>query len=116
MDPERRAHRGHHPRNGRVLIMEFLVQVHVRLPGDLPAQRREEMLAAELRRARELRAAGVIRRIWRIAGGQRNVGVWSGPDATTIHDAIASLPLYPWLEAEVVPLAVHPLEEDVTHV
>lgn len=87
------------------------MQIRVRLPGDLPAARREELLAAELRRGRELRAAGVIDRIWRVPGGLRNAGIWRAPDATALHEAIASLPLYPWLDADVVPLAIHPVEE-----
>ncbi|HET6448657.1 MAG TPA: muconolactone Delta-isomerase family protein [Conexibacter sp.] len=91
--------------------MEFLVQIHVRLPVDLGADARAELLDAELRRGRELRAAGTIRSIWRVPGAIRNVGVWSVPDADALHAAIASLPCFPWIEAEVTPLATHPLEE-----
>ena len=93
--------------------MEFLVEIHVRLPGDMDAARREDLLSAELARGRRLREDGVIRRIWRIPGALRNVGIWSAPDAETLHAAISSLPLFPWLDAQVTPLAQHPIEESL---
>jgi len=90
--------------------MEFLVRITVRLPGDMPADERQDLLAAELRRGRELRQAGTIASIWRIPGGLRNVGIWDAPDAGALHDAIASLPCFPWIESEVIALAPHPVE------
>jgi muconolactone D-isomerase len=67
------------------------------------------LVAAETRRGRELMDQGVIRAIWRIPGGLRNVGIWEAVDATELHEHIASLPAYPWFAADVTPLAVHPL-------
>ncbi len=89
--------------------MRFLVRIEVQLPGDMAGAARERLLADELRRGRELVEAGAIRSIWRIPGGLRNVGIWEAPDATALHELIASLPLYPWIATEVVPLAEHPL-------
>ncbi len=40
--------------------MEFLVRSENRLPPETPAERREELRAAERARAVELRAAGVL--------------------------------------------------------
>ena len=90
--------------------MEFLVEIHVRLPGGLDPVAREELLARELRRGRELRDAGVIERIWRVPGALRNAGVWRTQGADELHEAIASLPCFPWIEARVTPLARHPIE------
>ncbi len=89
--------------------MEFLVQIDVELPPEMPADQRRAVLAAELVRGRELVAAGQIKSIWRLPGGRRNVGVWEAADATELHRLIESLPLYPWLVAEVTALAEHPL-------
>jgi muconolactone D-isomerase len=91
--------------------MEFHVAITIRLPGDLGAERRAELLAAELERGRQLHADGTIERIWRVPGALRNVGIWHTADAGSLHDAIASLPCFPWLEAEVTALAQHPVEE-----
>lgn len=88
--------------------MDFLVQINVRLPPDTPPERREELVAAEAVRARELGAKGAIFRLWRMPGRWSNVGIWRAADATELHDAISSLPLYPWLDVEVTPLARHP--------
>jgi muconolactone D-isomerase len=89
--------------------MQFLVRIHVHLPPDLPAGERQALEEAELARGRELLGAGSIVSIWRIPGGLRNVGIWEARDATELHELIASLPLYRWLEADVTPLADHPL-------
>lgn len=90
--------------------MKFLVRIAVELPPTLSAEARDEVLAAELQRGRELKAAGSIVEIWRVPGGVRNVGIWEAADATELHDLIASLPLFPYLDAEVTPLAEHPID------
>lgn len=90
--------------------MLFLVEIEVTLPAGLSDEQRQDLLRAELQRGRELRAAGSITAIWRIPGGLRNVGVWQAADATELHELIASLPLFPFLRAEVTPLAEHPID------
>jgi muconolactone D-isomerase len=92
--------------------MEFLVRIEVALPPDMAQTAREQLLARERARGLELKADGVIQRIWRIPGRTANVGIWSASDATELHDAIASLPLFPWIDAHVTPLARHPLERN----
>jgi muconolactone D-isomerase len=90
--------------------MEFLVQIQVNFPPDMPAERLADVLEREGERGRELQGAGTIVRIWRIPGRRANVGVWQGDDANAIHEAICSLPAFPWIDAHVTPLATHPLE------
>ncbi|MBS1881336.1 MAG: muconolactone Delta-isomerase family protein [Actinobacteria bacterium] len=89
--------------------MEFMVEIAVALPPSMDSDERSALLSRELGRGRELVAAGSIRSIWRVPGGLRNVGIWEAEDATELHALIESLPLYPWLTAEVTPLARHPL-------
>ena len=90
--------------------MEFLVDIRFDLPGEPEDPRRGELVVAERERGRELLASGRLRRIWRVPGARRSVAVWEAPDATTLDEALASLPLFPWMQVEVTPLAVHPLE------
>ncbi|MGB2712128.1 MAG: muconolactone Delta-isomerase family protein [Conexibacter sp.] len=90
--------------------MEFLVEIEVTLPQQIAAQERSQLVEAEARRGRELQEAGTIVRIWRIPGRTANVGIWEAPDPTALHAAIASLPMFPYLKADVTPLAAHPLE------
>lgn len=80
------------------------------MPADMAAAEIEELAAAEARRGAQLRAAGTIVRIWRIPGRTANVGIWEAADPTELHGAIASLPMFPYLRAQVTPLATHPIE------
>lgn len=90
--------------------MEFLVRIKVNLPTTLSNDERSALLKAELQRGVELRRQGSITAIWRVPGGLRNVGIWSAADATELHELLNSLPLFPYLEADVTPLAQHPIE------
>jgi muconolactone D-isomerase len=90
--------------------MEFLVQIQVTLPPELSSARLEELTDAEQARGRELKNQGVIRRMWRIPGRTANVGIWDAADATALHEALCSLPMFPYIDARVTPLATHYLE------
>ena len=92
--------------------MEFLVNIEVEWPADGDPDELARLTAAERERGAELAAEGVIRRMWRVPGRRANWGVWEAPDATALHAAIASLPLYPYLEVEVIPLAAHPTDPE----
>jgi muconolactone D-isomerase len=92
--------------------MEFLVRIEFSLPPDMAPDVHARLLEQERARGLELRSEGVILRIWRIPGRRANVGIWQACDATVLHDAIASLPLFPWIDAQVTPLALHPVEGD----
>ena len=91
---------------------EFLVQIEIGLPPSTPDDERATLLAAEAARGRELRDAGSIVRLWRVPGRRANVGIWSAADASELHEAIASLPLFPWMDVRVSALADHPLMRD----
>lgn len=88
--------------------MEFLVRIQTNWPPHGPADEFSRLTTAERRRARELAEAGTIRRMWRIPGRRANWGLWEATDATELHAAISSLPLFPWLDVEVHSLALHP--------
>ena len=90
--------------------MEFLVHIDVSLPDGLPEERRRELIAAEHRRGQELIDQGVLVRIWRLPGRFANVSLYRAADATELHAALVSLPLWPYMDIHVEALAVHPLE------
>lgn len=90
--------------------MEFLVRIEVRLPSDLPDQARHELISQETARGRALQDTGSIVRIWRVPGRHANLAIWRATDASALHDLLASLPLFPWMDVDVQALAVHPLE------
>lgn len=89
--------------------MEFLVEIEVRLPEGIRASDKAALLDAETERGVQLAEAGTLRAIWRIPGRRANCGIWSACDADALHAAITSLPLWPYLDVEVTPLAEHPV-------
>jgi len=92
--------------------MEFLVSIKVEVPQDFPASNFEELLVMERLRGQELKAQGSIERIWRVPGTRNNVGIWKAADASELHSLLSSLPIFAFMTIEIIPLAVHPLEED----
>jgi muconolactone D-isomerase len=90
--------------------VEFLVRSENRLPADTPPDRREQLRAAERARAVELRAEGVLKRLWRVPGRNATIGLYEAADPERLHDALMSLPMAPWLDVTVEALAQHPQE------
>ena len=87
---------------------EYLVHIQVNWPPDGDPAKRDELMAAERARGRELVEDGVIRRLWRVPGRWANWGVWRADSPDELHAALASLPFFPWLDIQVIPLAGHP--------
>lgn len=88
--------------------MEFLLHITVTWPADGDPEEKARRISAEHVRSRELAAQGIIKRVWRIPGEWANWGIWEAPDATAIHDAVTSLPMWPYLDVKVHALADHP--------
>jgi muconolactone D-isomerase len=88
--------------------MEFLVHITLTLPPEMPDGKRQALNAAESVRTASLAAAGRLVRLWRIPGRTANWGLWHASDATELHDALTSLPLWPYMDIEVTALARHP--------
>ena len=91
--------------------MEFLVRFEVNAPESMAPQERERLRALERARAAELREQGVLKRLWRVPGRRAVIGLWDAADATALHEALASLPMFPWMDVTLEPLAMHPQEQ-----
>ncbi|MBM2621816.1 muconolactone Delta-isomerase family protein [Actinoplanes sp. LDG1-06] len=89
--------------------MRFAVRLTTTLPPEMPESQRDDLLAAEFRRGQQLVADGTIEHIWRLPGRLANLGVWAVDTPETLHDALASLPLWRWMDVQVEALADHPL-------
>src|ERR1700748_2459402 len=86
--------------------MDFLVHIEV---GRVESEEREKQLREKERaRGRELADQGIMVRLWRVPGRRANWGIWRAPDVDHLHDALASLPLFPYMTITVHPLATHP--------
>jgi muconolactone D-isomerase len=90
--------------------MEFLVELSQDIAPDEDPELMSTVKAQEYERAGELVDAGILKRVWRIPGRRALVCLYevAGPDE--LHDALSSLPLYPWLDIEVMALAGHHLD------
>lgn len=88
--------------------MEFLVHIEVNWPPEGDAEELARLIDAERVRDVELGQSENIRRLWRAPGRRANWGIWQAPNASDLHQAISSLPMYPWLDVEVIALAAHP--------
>jgi muconolactone D-isomerase len=90
--------------------MEFLVRFEINQPESMTSDERERLRGIERARAMELREQGILKRLWRVPGRRAVVGLWEADDATALHDALASLPMFPWMDVSVEALATHPQE------
>lgn len=91
--------------------MEFLVRCDTLLPDSLTGDELAQLKSRERARAMELRQEGTLKRLWRIPGRRSVVGLWDAGDATALHEALSSLPQFPWMDITVEPLATHPQEQ-----
>lgn len=86
----------------------YLVWIRNNIPVDVDGALRDELVDAELKRALELVSNGTIQSIHRVVARRENVGIWRATSPQELHDVLASLPMYPYLDITVTPLAAHP--------
>ncbi len=90
--------------------MEFLIRTRLTRPESATDDDVAELMAAEKARGDELMDAGVIKRLWRVPGEWGSWVLYEAQDATALHAALTSLPLWKWMQVEVHPLARHPFD------
>ena len=88
--------------------MLFHVRMDVRLPADLDPGERDALLAREKAYSQELQRDGRWPHIWRIAGEYANFSVFDVESGDELHQLISGLPLFPYMDIHVTPLATHP--------
>ena len=88
--------------------MLFHVRMDVKIPHDLDPEVRAETVAREKAYSQELQRAGKWPHIWRIAGEYSNFSVFDVGSNDELHDLLSGLPLFPYMDISVTPLATHP--------
>lgn len=88
--------------------MLFHVRMDVAIPRDLDPAAREKLVADEKARALELQRAGTWPHLWRIVGKYSNISVLDVESTDELHRILSSLPLFPYMNIDVTPLAQHP--------
>lgn len=86
----------------------FHVRMDVRLPHDLDPDLRAETVARERAYSHELQGAGKWPHIWRIVGEYSNFSIFDVASNDELHELLSGLPLFPYMDIHVTPLATHP--------
>lgn len=88
--------------------MLFHVRMNVNLPAAMPADQATALKAEEKALAQRLQEEGKWRHLWRIAGQYANVSIFDVGSVDELHALLTSLPLFPHMQVEVMPLCRHP--------
>ena len=88
--------------------MLFKVEMTVRLPATLPAAEADALKATARKVAQCLMRQGIWRHLWRVAGRYANVSIFDVDSVEQLHQLLSTLPLFPYMDIEVVPLCRHP--------
>jgi muconolactone D-isomerase len=68
----------------------------------------ERLKAEEKARAQDLQRSGKWVHLWRIAGQYANVSIFDVESHDELHALLSGLPLFPFMDVAVTPLARHP--------
>lgn len=88
--------------------MLFHVRMDVHIPDDLDPGTRADLVARERAYSQDLQRSGEWPHIWRIVGEYSNVSIFDVADNDRMHEILSSLPLFPYMQIKVTPLATHP--------
>ena len=88
--------------------MLFHVRMNVNLPLNMPAEQAAQLKQTEKELAQRLQHEGKWRHLWRIAGQYANVSVFDVDSVDELLDLLTSLPLFPYMQVDVMPLCRHP--------
>jgi muconolactone D-isomerase len=88
--------------------MLFHVTMKVNLPVDMPEEQASQIKIVEKAYSQKLQDDGRWRHIWRIAGQYANVSIFDVRDVEELHNLLSNLPLFPYMDIEVLPLCRHP--------
>lgn len=88
--------------------MLYHVRMDVRPPHGTDPAHFDRLKAEEKARAEELQRQGTWVHLWRIAGQYSNFSIFDVESHDALHAILSTLPLFPFMEVSVIPLARHP--------
>jgi muconolactone D-isomerase len=92
--------------------MLFMAEMEVRIPHDLPPDVADEIKAREKEYSQAIQRDGRWPHIWRVAGRYANVSIFDVGSVDELHELLSGLPLFPYMDIRVTPLAHHPSDID----
>lgn len=93
--------------------MLYLVRMASNLPGEWTKEKTDELRQRELKLGIEYMESGLLRRVFRTVGEDGNASIWEADTPEQLHEALRSLPKFPWAKITVTPLIEHPIEKAV---
>lgn len=88
--------------------MLYLVRMDVHIPLDMPEAVAADIKAREKAYSQELQRRGTWRHLWRVVGEYANYSVFDVDSNDALHEILSKLPLFPYMQIQVTPLAQHP--------
>lgn len=88
--------------------MLYLVRMDVHIPLDMPDAAAADIKAREKAYSQELQRTGTWRHLWRVVGEYANYSVFDVASNDALHELLSKLPLFPYMQIQVTPLAQHP--------
>jgi muconolactone D-isomerase len=88
--------------------MLYLVRMDVRIPIGSDPKQMDEIKAREKAYSQELQRDGRWVHLWRVVGEYANYSVFDVSSNDELHQLLSALPLFPYMEIHVTPLAQHP--------
>jgi len=88
--------------------MLYCVRMDVQVPHNVDPQRFERLKAEEKAKAQELQRSGKWQHLWRIVGLYSNISIFDVASHDELHAILSGLPLFPFMQITVTPLAQHP--------
>lgn len=88
--------------------MFYLVQMHVNRPESISDEDWNALRKREMEYGQSLMRDGRFRHIWRVVGSVSNVSIFDVESNAELHDLLSNLPLFPYMDVEIKPLAPHP--------
>ncbi|OAT69012.1 muconolactone delta-isomerase [Mycobacteroides immunogenum] len=92
--------------------MLFHVHMNVHIPVDMDPDALADTVSRERAYSQELQRRGTWVHIWRIVGEYANFSIFDVASNDELHGILSNLPLFPYMDITVTPLATHP--SDVT--
>ena len=88
--------------------MLYHVRMDVHPPHGIDPAAFDRLKAEEKSRAQDLQREGKWVHLWRVAGEYSNISVFDVADHDELHTILSTLPLFPFMDVLVTPLARHP--------
>lgn len=88
--------------------MLFLVRMDVRIPAHMPAAEADALKLTEKQYSQALQTQGKWPQIYRVVGEYANYSIFDVESNDELHQLLSGLPLFPYMEIHVTPLAKHP--------